>query len=70
MKVELESTDALTDHLGVATRVWQGRTERGISVYAFIAEIAVLAAADQEVFQRELLEKPPKPLAIPLRMLL
>jgi hypothetical protein len=46
--------DRLAD--GIPSRVWEGETERGIKVHAFISRIAVDKNEDTEQFDRELLE--------------
>lgn len=40
MKMTLESTAELADVNGVPVRVWQGTTERGTGVFAFITRVA------------------------------
>jgi hypothetical protein len=61
MKVTLESTDKIV-HLKtpsglVPARIWEGTTESGIAVHAFITRVAVHKDLDQTQFERELLEK-------------
>ncbi len=56
MKVYLESTSKMVEVNGVPARIWEGTTASGISVHAFITRIAISEAADQEQFQKELLE--------------
>jgi hypothetical protein len=75
MKVTLESTSKIVDlNNGVKARLWEGHTESGIEVHAFITRIAVDKDADTSQFDRELLEqKPPKVTldgVYPARMLL
>lgn len=75
MKVTLESTTKIVDlNNGVKARLWEGRTENGIEVHAFVARIAVDKDADVSQFERELLEqRPPKATldgAYPARMFL
>ena len=41
MKVTLESTTKIVQLNGVPARVWEGKTESGIKVHAFITRIAV-----------------------------
>jgi hypothetical protein len=65
MKITLESTTQIVDiNNGVKARLWEGRTESGIEVHAFITRIAVSKSERPEaieVFERELLEqKAPK----------
>jgi len=84
MKVTLESTTKIVTLLpdgigaapGVPARLWEGTTESGIKVHAFITRIAIdktdAAAAAQ--FERELVEqRPPSPvidMTYPARMIL
>jgi hypothetical protein len=58
MKVTLESTSMIVDlNNGLQARVWEGRTESGIEVHAFITRIAVDKDANTAEFDRELLEQ-------------
>lgn len=64
MKVCLESTNKITMLVGdgggaVAARVWEGYTESGIRVHAFITRIAVSTQEDASEFERDLLETRP-----------
>lgn len=64
MKVTLESTDKIvTLHVGadgdVPARIWEGSTESGIRVHAFITRIAVHRELDNTQFERELQETRP-----------
>ena len=78
MKVILESTSKrieLRDDAGkgVPARIWEGRTESGIPVYAYITLIAVRNVGDLSEFERELTEqRAPSPdvAALPSRMVL
>lgn len=73
MKVTLESTDKIVHINGVPARVWEGVTERGIRMHAFITRVAVDKISDVSEFERDLQEHsaPSKELeAIPLRMVL
>jgi len=54
MKVTLESTTEIVEINGVAARIWQGQTDSGIEVHAFITRIAVDKDADVSEFEREL----------------
>ena len=60
MKVTLESTTKLVHVNGVECRIWEGTTEGGIQVAAFITIIGADSGADQSEFQRELQEKEPR----------
>jgi len=81
VRVTLESTTKIVKFVTltgteVDARIWEGQTESGIAVHAFITRIAIdktdLAANQQ--FSRELEEqRPPSPVidaAYPLRMIL
>jgi hypothetical protein len=61
MKVTLESTTKIVDfNNGVKARLWEGRTESGIEVHAFITRIAIDINTEPEratEFDRELLEQ-------------
>lgn len=75
MKVLLESTSKIVDlNNGVQARLWEGTTDTGIEVHAFITRIAVDKDADTTQFERELQEqKPPRAQladAYPARMFL
>jgi hypothetical protein len=60
MKATLESTDRLTTVTvkgqTVPARVWQGTTESGVPVIAYIAKIGAPADADHSEFERELID--------------
>lgn len=64
MIVALESTTKIVEFDGVPARMWEGTTDTGIKVHAFITRIAVDKddEAANEQFRRELMEcKPPTP---------
>jgi hypothetical protein len=68
MKVTLESTTKIVDiNNGVKARLWEGRTDSGIEVHAFITRIAVDKDAAPEVharFVEELEEQKPPSFAL------
>lgn len=76
MKLTLENTTKIIEFNGLPARVWEGTTETGIKVHAFITRVAVDQNEPPEVidlFRRELQEmKAPSPEveAIPLRMII
>jgi len=79
MKITIESTSKITMLVGdgggaVAARVWEGYTESGIRIHAFITRIAVSTQEDTSEFERDLLEtRPPSDdiaRQIPSRMVL
>jgi hypothetical protein len=72
MKISLESTDQVVSLNGVLARVWQGKTESGVNVQAFITRIAVdqSDAAACEIIARELRENAPPTVEWPLFMIM
>lgn len=73
MKVTLESTTRVVTLNGLPARIWEGRTESGIQVHAFITRIAVDKDADLREFEAELETcRPPSEAveAYPLRLFL
>jgi hypothetical protein len=73
MKIILESTTKIVELNGVQGRIWEGTTESGIPVHAYITRIAVEEGQDHSQFERELQEhRAPSPevAAIPLRLVL
>lgn len=54
MKVTLQNTTKMVELNGVPARIWEGTTESGIKVHAFITRIACDRDADQEEFQKDL----------------
>ena len=62
MKITLHSTGQIVELDGCACRVWEGKTEGGVKLTAFIARVAVDRAEDTRQFEHELTETPqPKP---------
>lgn len=77
MKISLSSTDKMitliVNGTEVPARIWQGRTDSGIEVHAYITRIAVKAGDDTREFERELqaCEAPTDAVrSIPLRQIL
>lgn len=77
MKVTLESTRKIvkleTPMGTVPARIWEGHTESGIPVHAYITRLGAPAGADHTEFLRELEEhSAPTPAVdeIPLRLIL
>ena len=76
MTVTLESTTKIVRLDGMPTRVWEGQTDSGIPVHAYLARIAVAEgreAEDYARFEQELQAcRAPSPevAAIPLRLIL
>lgn len=81
MKVTLESTTRIVELIApngtrtaIRARLWEGTTDRGIAVHAFVAMVAVHKSADCAQFEKELIEcRTPESAdirAYPLRMIL
>lgn len=76
MKLNLESTTKIIELNGTPARIWEGTTESGIKIHAFIHRVAVdknEAPDALQKFRDELLEcKAPSPEIeiYPLRMIL
>jgi hypothetical protein len=72
MKITLHSTSQIVELNGTQCRVWEGATDAGVKLTAFIVRVAVDRAHDSREFERELDEKPqPRPTeAWPTRMVL
>lgn len=73
MKITLESTSKIIYLDGVPARIWEGRTDTGIPVQAFITRLAVHNDQDQAQFQKELQicrEPSPAAQAWPLKLML
>lgn len=76
MKLLLESTTKVVELNGLPARIWEGTTESGIKVHAFLTRVAISAEEEDEVpgqFKKELQEcKPPSAelQVYPLRMIL
>jgi hypothetical protein len=75
MKITLTSTNKIVELSGVPARIWEGETESGIKVHAYITRIAVdkndprLEEFEQELQQHEA-PKSADILSIPLRLIL
>ena len=73
MRITLESTTKIVELNGVPARVWEGKTESGIPLHAYVTRVAVEADQNQEEFERELQDhRAPSPAvqAISLRLVL
>jgi len=76
MKINLESTTKIVELNGIPVRIWEGETESGIKVHAFIPRVAIGEDESDEVkeiFKKELQEcKPPSAgmQVYPLRMII
>jgi electron transfer flavoprotein alpha/beta subunit len=76
MNVKLHSTTKIVEveinGAVVPARIWEGETDSGIPVHAYVTRIAVDKDADVSQFERELQEcsaPTPAVAAIPLRMI-
>lgn len=54
MRIMLESTSEIVEVEGVECRIWEGATERGTPVTAFIRRLGVRHDRDTSEFEREL----------------
>lgn len=59
MKMTIESTDKIVEVNGVPARIWQGTSERGITVIAYITSIAAAGDADLAELEADLQEHAP-----------
>jgi len=59
MKLTIANTDRIVRIDGIRCRIWEGTSEGGIPVIAFVATVAVHQSHDRMAFERELLECPP-----------
>lgn len=59
MKVELEPTGTFETVNGTPTRIWKGRTDKGVEVAAYIACVRVHKDHDNSAFEAELREVKP-----------
>jgi hypothetical protein len=73
MKIKLESTSQIVELNGIECRVWEGTTESGVPLTAFIPRVAVHRDHDPSQFERELTEQREPRAGVtfwPLRMVL
>lgn len=56
MKITLESTTRIVKVNGMAARIWEGKSAKGVPIVACITRIAVEREADNSEFERELKE--------------
>lgn len=61
MKIQIESTSKIVtlvvDGKEIPARLWQGHTESGVPMHAFITRVAVDKDEDAVEFERDLLEQ-------------
>jgi hypothetical protein len=73
MKIHIEPTTKIVYLNGVQTRVWEGETDGGLPVHAFIARVAADCEADNTELVEALQEcrvPSPEVAAYPLRLVL
>ena len=74
MKVQLQSTTKIVELNGIPARIWEGYSEGGVKVHAYIARVPIdKNEPNAEEFERELKECVPPSVsveAIPLRLIL
>lgn len=73
MKIQLHSTTKIVQFNGLPARIWEGTTEKGVKVHAYLTRIACDKDANQEEFQNDLQshEAPSAEIeCIPLRMII
>jgi len=54
MKITIESTTKIVELNGIPCRIWEGETESGIKMHAFISRVAIGKDENAEEFAREL----------------
>jgi hypothetical protein len=59
VKITLTNTTKTVQINGVPARLWEGTTEGGSKVLAFVTRLAVPNGEDASEFERELVETPP-----------
>lgn len=71
MKIEIESTETITEIDGIPVRLWNGVTESGIPCKVFVRLLAVAKTEDTSCFEADLKEQlPPGRPPIPLSAVL
>lgn len=81
MKITIESTDKIVELRNAAAhrndtveaRIWEGQTDTGIKIHAYITLIAATEPHDARQFERELQSRrapSPEIEAIPMRLIL
>jgi hypothetical protein len=73
MKITIESTTKIVKLNDIDCRVWEGQTEHGVKVHAFIPRISAKDDQDLSQFEAELKEQKPPSAEIqflPLRMII
>lgn len=73
MKMTLQSTNKIVEINGIKARIWEGETEKGIPVHAFIPRVSAEVRDRMEEFEKDLHECNAPSAAVeayPFRMLL
>lgn len=70
MKITLESTSQIVQCNGINCRVWEGTTDSGARLTAFIVRVAVDPEDDASEFERELQVQRAPSVVWPLGMVL
>jgi hypothetical protein len=56
MKINIESTTKVVQLNGVPARIWEGTTDSGMKIHAFITRVAIGEDEDGTQFEKELRE--------------
>jgi hypothetical protein len=59
MKITIESTTKVVELNGLQCRVWEGETEYGVKLHAFIPVVAAQEGQDLSQFDKDLREQKP-----------
>jgi len=70
MKIELKSTTGMTKLNGVPARIWEGTTEKGTPIVAFITRVAVKNDQDASELEADLQSHGSPSQSWPLSMIL
>lgn len=74
MQIQIHSTDKIVTLNNIPARIWEGITDSGVKVHAYITRIAIdKDEPNTEQFEKELQEhRPPSPAieAIPLKLII
>jgi len=73
MKITIESTSTIVELNGIPARIWEGTTDKGITVHAFIIRLGVKKNQNLNDFEKDLQEcaAPSAEIAVyPIRLLI
>jgi hypothetical protein len=59
MKITVESTTKIVELNGLQCRVWEGETDKGVKLHAFIPVVAAHEGQDLSQFDKDLREQQP-----------